>query len=522
MKKIYLALLSFFTISNLAQAQTWGALNQGIIPGTSFNEEVTAMTSYNGNLVVGGYIENVSGTAANRIAMWNGSSWSAMGSGLSANVKALVVYNGVLYAGLESSTNSVMKWNSGTSTWTTAGGGFNNAVYSLCVDSVNNILYAGGAFTSPGSLVAKYNGTAWSNVANGLNNGNFPAVNKLIIFKNELYAGGGFNPSSSTIKNVAKLNGTSWVKAGNNLPNNLVLCFGVYKDQLYIGGVFNQVGSLTANGVAVLGSTGWTAVSDGVNNGVYDLAYYNGELYATGNFTFDGTAVNSLSRVARWNGTVWADLGSGVDEISKTLWRHRDTLYVGGLFSSAGGVTGTAFIASWYKALIGCNDINFSEYDPDVDIAVSDSCKTARVIGCTDTSYFEYNANATFQIADSCVTLKVYGCTDPAYNEYNPNANINAPGNCLTLVGIKDVVNASARKVALYPNPFENTITITSQSEIKAIIVSDPEGRILSNNLTHKTNTFSQTLDLSGLNAGIYFVKIVSGNSTHNERIIKD
>jgi len=39
------------------------------------------------------------GTGANRIAAWNGISWSALGAGMDQDVYALTVYNGNLIAG---------------------------------------------------------------------------------------------------------------------------------------------------------------------------------------------------------------------------------------------------------------------------------------------------------------------------------------------------------------------------------------------------------------------------------------
>jgi hypothetical protein len=50
-------------------------------------------------LYAGGYFTTVGGSAANNIAQWNGSSWSALGSGMNYSVSALAVSGGTLYAG---------------------------------------------------------------------------------------------------------------------------------------------------------------------------------------------------------------------------------------------------------------------------------------------------------------------------------------------------------------------------------------------------------------------------------------
>lgn len=72
--------------------------------GTGLNEYVRAIHEYNGDLIAGGYFTNAGGVPANKIAKWNGTSWSAMGLGFDASgvdeyVKAATVWNGIFFAG---------------------------------------------------------------------------------------------------------------------------------------------------------------------------------------------------------------------------------------------------------------------------------------------------------------------------------------------------------------------------------------------------------------------------------------
>src|SRR5437762_2791504 len=77
------------TTSGIAQwnGTSWSAL------GTGINGQVNALT-VNGNLIAGGYFTTAGGTTANHIAQWNGTSWSALGTGINNAVNALTVYNG--------------------------------------------------------------------------------------------------------------------------------------------------------------------------------------------------------------------------------------------------------------------------------------------------------------------------------------------------------------------------------------------------------------------------------------------
>lgn len=74
--------------------------------GTGLNEYCRAMHEYNGNLIAGGYFTNAGGVAANKIAKWNTTTqtWSPMGQGFDAigpdeYVKSATVWNGIFFAG---------------------------------------------------------------------------------------------------------------------------------------------------------------------------------------------------------------------------------------------------------------------------------------------------------------------------------------------------------------------------------------------------------------------------------------
>src|SRR6185503_13558247 len=97
-------------------------------------------------------------SAANYLAQWNGSSWSALGPGIATQngLGALAVSGSDLYVGGQFTTaggspaNYIAKWNG--SSWTALGSGMNSTVSSLAV--FGSDLYAGGAFTNAGGSAA--------------------------------------------------------------------------------------------------------------------------------------------------------------------------------------------------------------------------------------------------------------------------------------------------------------------------------------------------------------------------------
>ena len=71
------------------------------IPGA--NSQVNAaVADGSGNLYIGGNFSVVGDTLANRIAKWNGTRWTGLGSGMNNAVRALAISGNDLYAGGDS------------------------------------------------------------------------------------------------------------------------------------------------------------------------------------------------------------------------------------------------------------------------------------------------------------------------------------------------------------------------------------------------------------------------------------
>ena len=70
----------------------------------------------------------------------------------------------------------------------------------------------------------------------------------------------------------------------------------------------------------------------------------------------------------------------------------------------------------------------------------------------------------------------------------------------------------------LYPNPTENRLFIETEHEIEEIVIYDVYGRKCQQ--VNET-TSQQVLDVTDLNAGIYFVKVVTDNNEIVKRFVK-
>ena len=123
------------------------------------NEAVRAVVQSGTDTYICGAFTNVGNVPANNIAKWDGTAWSPLGIGASngvsgTDIRALAVAgNGDVYVGGYMTraggvaVRGVAKWN-GTA-WSPLGTGANNGVNGIAVGATGK-LYAGGAFTSTG------------------------------------------------------------------------------------------------------------------------------------------------------------------------------------------------------------------------------------------------------------------------------------------------------------------------------------------------------------------------------------
>ena len=72
------------------------------------------------------------------------------------------------------------------------------------------------------------------------------------------------------------------------------------------------------------------------------------------------------------------------------------------------------------------------------------------------------------------------------------------------------------KNVSLYPNPATNSITVSSSQEIISLTIVDQLGKVV---LTKNKTT---NLDVSGLQSGIYFIKIVTDGGSGVKKFIKN
>gem|GEM_PF-1271502 len=327
---------------------SWSALGSGMDNG------VQSLAVYNGQLIAGGGFTRAGGVAARGIAAWNGTLWSPLGLGLNSNALALVVYDTLLIAGGEFSlaggttANLIAAWN-GTS-WSPLGSGMDNGgsgmsdrVAALAV--YDDKIIAGGWFTTAGGVVANriaaWDGVDWSPLGSGMDN----YVKALAVYDNRLIAGGEFSTAGgdSAIR-IAAWDGSSWSPLSSGMLGSEVNALLIYDDQLIAGGRFGTAGGVSAMFIAAWNGSSWSPLGQGIREEVRALASYDNMLIACGLFQEAGGA--SASRIAAWDGSSWSPLGLGTDDLVYSLAVYDNKLIAGGAFSMVSSVQAKS-IAAW-------------------------------------------------------------------------------------------------------------------------------------------------------------------------------
>jgi hypothetical protein len=198
-------------------------------------------------------------------------------------------------------------------------------------------IYVAGDFTAAGGMpakhVARWNGTGWSPLGDGIDDG----ISALAVWGGDLYAAGSFTTAGGLSANhIARWNGSAWSPLGSG-TDGAVSSIAVVGNRLFVGGKFSKAGGNSASGVAEWNGSTWSGVGPeytyqgvktvGTVGDVVALASDGSDLYVAGGFIVAG-GVNA-KHVARWDGVAWHALGSGIDDTVQSLLFAGNRLYAG-------------------------------------------------------------------------------------------------------------------------------------------------------------------------------------------------
>lgn len=289
-----------FTAEELAWIQPAYSPNLPWAPmGAGTNGAVKVMLSLsNGDLLLAGDFTEAGGVPVNQVAIWDGTTFSAMGDGVDGMIKCAVEFNGEIYLG-------------------------------------------GAEFQGFNDL-ARWNGTAWS--FSSVFAGKYPLISALHVHNNVLHAAGTLSGFAGNNDVVQRLNGSTWELIGGSFDGP-ILALATHNGLLMAGGAFTHLqGPPPATPVlhiAELEGNAWGQHAEGLDGTVYTLLDVNGTLYAGGDLYTNIVPNFGLARIgqgsANWeqllpNHVNYMPLDLGPSYISSLAERNGD-LYFGGKFN---------------------------------------------------------------------------------------------------------------------------------------------------------------------------------------------
>jgi hypothetical protein len=248
-------------------------------------------------LYVGGTFDFAGEARVNGIARWDGTQWSALGSGVGGSV--YVYKNQVL---------DLIAHDDGSGSSLFASGVFDNGIGGVSL-----------------SGIARWDGTQWHPVGANLYGDGGP----MIAFDDgsgngtELYLAGNFSTTLAPSKSLVRWDGLQWRDVGGwNAPG--IRALEVYDDgtgsALYAAGTFTTAYGAPSDRISKWDGTAWIAVGSGLDDTVWDLAAYDdgsgARLFVGG--LFDVIGVPGLSEFVAWDGASWSDPGCAqVDTVTR-------------------------------------------------------------------------------------------------------------------------------------------------------------------------------------------------------------
>jgi trimeric autotransporter adhesin len=260
-----------------------------------------------------------------------------------------------------------------------------------------SVLIVAGGFSKAGGLpasrIARWDGTAWSEVGGGLDANSF--VYDLQVYDEDgagpkaaaLFVAGSFETAGGqAIPTLARWDGQSWSAVGF-APDGGVIALCLYDPDgagpkgtlLCAGGQFASIGGVPASGVATWDGSKWSALGKGLIGSVESLCVvdHGGApvLVTGGSITKAGDT--PVKNVASWNGSGWSALGKGLSDFGGSCNVYRLAAYdedgdgpdaarvfAAGTFEESDGVPLDGF-ARW-------NGVTWSAVGDDKDVQVDE------------------------------------------------------------------------------------------------------------------------------------------------------
>ncbi len=328
-------------------SQLWKPV--GPVPGPNLTA-ISAIAGYNGEVVVGGSFEFLSGSPFDRVARWTGTEWKDVGGGIKndfsgiygSGVSTLINFQNKLFAGggfaaYPPNLSPILYgtlWDG--QAWTPFNGG-GNTVSTKLIDSTLYVM--GNCFAqSRTSLVGN-----WENISGNISScaglDPFKVITSIERYNNDIYMAGDFYDLNCQTYHIVKKEG-NW----QPLPTDALAQINFlesYKGYLYAaGGIIPD-----PNGGIPLGyffkkwdGTEWHEII-GLQNlvNVTAMIIYGDKLFISAAMSDSLFSSNNINGIFAYDGTKWDTLAV-MNGVARAFGVVNDTLYAAGQFSELDGL----------------------------------------------------------------------------------------------------------------------------------------------------------------------------------------
>ncbi|SIQ78479.1 PQQ-dependent sugar dehydrogenase [Maribacter ulvicola] len=527
--------------NNIAKwnGSAWSALSSGT------NGPITTMqVNENGALFIGGIFTTAGGLNANNIAKWENNSWNLLTdsatniSGTNNDVRSIHIDEDKVYIGGNFDTAGgiatarIARWDG--SNWSALGTGTSG--YVQAINSAGEYLYVGGNFALAGdktvNRIARYHkkNNTWEALGTGVS-GN---VNAITSAGSYIYVGGTFDTASDNgtidkiVKNIARWSsqeGWEALGSGTNVGVNTrvnTLQFIKNGTELLVGGNFSSAGNISANNIAVWGAvlcTDESVVPHYAINGTWESGNSDLTITEGDDITLSVLPNNISFTITLPDGSIVAN-----DYVIENIDSSKSGTYI---FTTSEGCTNTL-------SLTVSTTANDEDDDNDGILNVNDICPntvngaTVNENGCSsdqlnnkedDDNDGVINANDNCPNTANGATVDENGCSSDQLKNNGDNDNdgvLNENDDCPNTAN-GATVDENGCSITSYP---ANQFKITSTG---ASCINSANGSILIESITNEeftatingvdsnsTIVFSETLSITNLEKGTYTLCLTS------------
>ncbi len=311
---------------------------------------IASLVVQNGQLFAGGAFTNVNHATIHHLARWDGDQWQPVGNITNGPIGAMVsdgtnLFIGESPAGFQVNGRTVKRWDGHQ--WSTLADQVNNGITALAW--AEGDLYAGGGFTRIGTLaanrIAVWKNGQWETLGGGMDGAAGVTVQAIVVDGTNVFAGGRFATAGGVaVNNLARWDGAQWHPVGSPptdgvwAPATAIMALTIRDGNLYVGGFFTGAGGQNIPALARFDGTNWTRLGSGLRGWevatpvprVRTMAWQENALWVGGLFPAAGN--KSAVSLARWVAHPAMRL-SVPESMENEAWRIR-----------ASGVTGLRFV----------------------------------------------------------------------------------------------------------------------------------------------------------------------------------